>query len=63
VEVDAERVEGDLLVLDVRFGGLRHAVHAVWALGPDAEALSPPELREALATRAAATAARYTTGC
>jgi predicted DNA-binding transcriptional regulator YafY len=62
VAIDAERAEGDLLVLDVRFGDLAHAVGAIWALGPDAEVLSPPDLREALATRAAATAAHYPTG-
>lgn len=59
-EVVAEETDGDgRLVLDLRFGGLGHAVGVIWSLAPDAEALSPPELRAALATRAAATAALH----
>ena len=45
--------------VEIGFGGLGHAVHVLWGLGPDAEALDPPELRAALADRAAATARRY----
>ncbi|WP_069385579.1 helix-turn-helix transcriptional regulator [Cellulosimicrobium cellulans] len=47
------------LRLDVTFQDLRHAVWALWQLGTDAEALSPPSLRAALRDRAAALAARY----
>ncbi len=59
VVIDAERHAGDDIELDLRFGGLDHAVGALWALGPEVEALAPPELRTALAERAAATARRY----
>ncbi|XVU28160.1 helix-turn-helix transcriptional regulator [Actinoplanes sp. CA-054009] len=45
--------------LEVTFQDVRHAVWALWQLGPDAEALSPPALRAALHERAAAVAARY----
>jgi predicted DNA-binding transcriptional regulator YafY len=45
-------------VVRARFGGLRHAEKVLWAMAPQAEALDPPELREALRARAAATAAR-----
>ncbi|GAA3895010.1 hypothetical protein GCM10022244_01040 [Streptomyces gulbargensis] len=38
---------------------LRHAEWALWQLGPDAEALTPPELRTALRERAVAMAGRY----
>lgn len=56
VAVDAESVDGEWCVLDVRFGDLAHAVAVLWALAPDAEAVEPPELRAALAGRAAAVA-------
>ncbi len=56
VAVDAETVDGEWHVLDVRFGDRAHAEAVLWALAPDAEALDPPALREALADRAAATA-------
>jgi predicted DNA-binding transcriptional regulator YafY len=56
VAVDAESVDGEWCVLDVRFGDLAHAVAVLWALAPDAEAVGPPELRAALAGRAAAVA-------
>ncbi|XVV15347.1 helix-turn-helix transcriptional regulator [Actinoplanes sp. CA-131856] len=46
-------------LLEVTFQDLRHAVWALWQLGPDAEALSPPALRAALHDRAAAIVARY----
>jgi predicted DNA-binding transcriptional regulator YafY len=48
--------------LDVMFQDLRHAVWALWDLGMDAEALSPPSLRTALRHRAAALAGRYGNG-
>jgi predicted DNA-binding transcriptional regulator YafY len=57
--LDAERAVGDRLELDLRFGDIGHALVTVWAMGADAEALDPPELRAALAERAAATAALY----
>lgn len=47
------------LRLTIGYGDLAHAVAALWAVAPDAEALGPPELRDALRARAAATAARY----
>ncbi|QJW35166.1 helix-turn-helix transcriptional regulator [Cellulosimicrobium protaetiae] len=60
VSVHAESVADDgLLVLDVTFQDLRHAVWAVWQLGPDAEVLDPGPLRDLLRDRAVATARRY----
>ena len=62
VTVDAEHPDGDdpgALVLDVRFGDPAHAGKVLWELAPHVELLAPPELRAALADRAAATAARY----
>jgi predicted DNA-binding transcriptional regulator YafY len=47
------------LRLEVTFQDLRHAVWALWQLGADAEALTPPSLRAALRRRAATLAARY----
>lgn len=41
------------------FEDLRHATWALWQLGADAEALSPPALREALHTRARTLVERY----
>jgi predicted DNA-binding transcriptional regulator YafY len=62
-EVAAEQDDGDgWLRLDLEFAALDHALSVVWALGPDAEAIGPPELRAALIERAAATAARYVAG-
>ncbi|WP_433276455.1 helix-turn-helix transcriptional regulator [Pseudonocardia xinjiangensis] len=59
-QVIAEQVDGDgWLRLELEFTGLDHALGAVWALGPDAEAIEPPQLRAAVVERAAATAARY----
>ncbi|MGD9987440.1 helix-turn-helix transcriptional regulator [Pseudonocardia sp.] len=40
------------LVVDVVFGDLQHAERVMWSLAVDAEALDPPELREAIRTRA-----------
>jgi predicted DNA-binding transcriptional regulator YafY len=62
-EVAAEQDDGDgWLRLDLEFAALDHALSVVWALGPDAEAIGPPELRAALVERATATAARYVAG-
>jgi predicted DNA-binding transcriptional regulator YafY len=47
------------LRLELTFQDQRHAIWALWQLGPDAEALTPPWLRTALRERAAAIAARY----
>jgi predicted DNA-binding transcriptional regulator YafY len=47
------------LRLEVTFQDARHAEWALWQLGADAEALSPPTLRTALHARATALAARY----
>ncbi|MFC7623693.1 helix-turn-helix transcriptional regulator [Microlunatus sp. GCM10028923] len=55
-----EQAEPDgRLRLELTFQDQRHAVWALWQLGPDAEALAPPSLRTALHDRAAAIAARY----
>ena len=60
LEVAAEQDDGDgWLRLDLEFAALDHALSVVWALGPDAEAVRPPELRAALVQRATATASRY----
>ena len=47
------------LCVEVTFQDTRHAEWALWQLGPDAEAVSPPSLRAALHRRAAAMAERY----
>ncbi|MFF2083448.1 helix-turn-helix transcriptional regulator [Nocardia sp. NPDC058176] len=47
------------LRLELTFQDSRHAEWALWQLGSDAEALSPPQLRVALHDRATALAARY----
>ncbi|MFC7656045.1 helix-turn-helix transcriptional regulator [Pseudonocardia benzenivorans] len=44
--------QGEWLVVDVGFGDLTHAARVVWSLAVDAEALGPPELREAIRARA-----------
>ncbi len=48
-----------LLRLTVTFQDTRHAEWALWQLGTDAEALSPPALRTALRDRATALSTRY----
>lgn len=53
VKAQSPDVDG-WLRLDVTFQDSRHAEWAVWQLGADAEALSPPELRRSLYERAAA---------
>lgn len=58
--VRAEEPQRDGWVrLDVTFEDLRHAVWAVWQLGPDAEVLAPNSARGAMYERAEALAARY----
>ena len=47
------------LRLEVTYDGPDHAVQALWRLGDDAEVLAPATVRERLAARAAAMAARY----
>ncbi|MHA4773902.1 helix-turn-helix transcriptional regulator [Streptomyces sp. MSC1_001] len=60
VAVRAEEPEADgRLRVEVTFQDARHAEWALWQLGPDAEALTPPSLRAALHTRATALATRY----
>lgn len=59
VAVRREEVDGERLLMEVSFQDARHAVWALWQLGPDAEALAPASLRESLRDRAAAIAARY----
>ncbi|MBO4165360.1 MULTISPECIES: helix-turn-helix transcriptional regulator [Micromonospora] len=60
VAVRAEEPDTDgWLRLNVTFENLRHAIWAVWQLGADAEALSPPSLRAALGCRAATIAGLY----
>jgi predicted DNA-binding transcriptional regulator YafY len=39
-------------VVEARFGDLHHAVRVLWSLAPDAQALAPPELVDALRARA-----------
>ncbi|MFF2775428.1 helix-turn-helix transcriptional regulator [Streptomyces sp. NPDC058052] len=51
--------EDGRLRLELIFQDARHAEWALWQLGADAEALSPPSLRTALRARAAAVAALY----
>ncbi|HWS34607.1 MAG TPA: WYL domain-containing protein [Actinoplanes sp.] len=64
VAVRAEEQETDDWVrVEVTYQDLWHAEWALWRLGADAEALSPPGLRAALHDRAAAIAARYSTAC
>ncbi|MET9619559.1 WYL domain-containing protein [Streptomyces sp. NPDC006464] len=59
--VRAEEPDADgRLLLEVTFQDSRHAEWALWQLGMDAEALTPPALRTALRDRAAALATRYT---
>ena len=58
--VRAEEPDADgWLRLEVTYQDAWHAEWALWQLGLSAEALSPPSLRDALRTRAAAIAARY----
>ena len=60
VAVRAEEPDtGGWLRLNVIFENLRHAIWAVWQLGDDAEALSPPSLRVALGRRAVTIANLY----
>jgi predicted DNA-binding transcriptional regulator YafY len=60
IAVRSERAdEAGHLIMDVDFSGIEHAVAALWRMGPDAEALAPPALRQRLAARAAAMARRY----
>ncbi|GAA1582596.1 helix-turn-helix transcriptional regulator [Actinoplanes couchii] len=60
VAVRAEEQDtGDWVRLEVTYQDLWHAEWALWQLGAEAEALSPPSLRAALHDRAAAIAARY----
>jgi len=58
--VHTEKADTDgWLRLEATFQDLRHAVWAMWQLGADAEALTPPPLRSALHDRAATLAAGY----
>lgn len=50
---------GGRLRLTIGYGDLAHAVAAIWAVAPDAEALDPPDLRDTLHARATATVAGY----
>lgn len=55
-----ETAESDgRLRMELTFQDLRHAAWAIWKLGVDAEALSPPELRDVLHQHAVEIAARY----
>ncbi|HET8958075.1 MAG TPA: WYL domain-containing protein [Microcella sp.] len=58
-EVEAEVEAGDDEILTVEFDDLRHAVWAVWQLDTAAEVLAPPTVRDAVAERVRAIAARY----
>ncbi|MFB6576444.1 helix-turn-helix transcriptional regulator [Streptomyces sp. NPDC056402] len=58
--VRAEEPDPDgRLRLELTFQDSRHAEWALWQLGTDAEALTPPSLRASLRDRAADLAARY----
>ncbi|MFG2640176.1 helix-turn-helix transcriptional regulator [Streptomyces sp. NPDC048370] len=58
--VRAEEPDADgRLRLEVTFQDSRHAEWALWQLGTDAEALTPPSLRTALYNRAATMTAHY----
>ncbi|MFB7043069.1 MULTISPECIES: helix-turn-helix transcriptional regulator [unclassified Streptomyces] len=58
--VRAEEPDADgWLRLEVTFQDFRHAVWALWRLGTDAEALTPPSLRASLRDRAAELVSRY----
>ncbi|MFD3811061.1 helix-turn-helix transcriptional regulator [Rhodococcus sp. NPDC058639] len=58
--VRTEEPEADgRLRLEVTFQDLRHAEWALWQLGTQAEALTPPELRASLRSRAQTVAERY----
>jgi hypothetical protein len=57
--IEAHGVEAGWDVLSCDFGDVRHAAGVLWQLCPDVEVLDPPQLRAALAERAAATAARH----
>ncbi|MGW9447183.1 helix-turn-helix transcriptional regulator [Streptomyces sp. NPDC055632] len=58
--VRAEEPDADgRLRLEVTFQDFRHAVWALWRLGTDAEALTPPSLRASLRDRAAELVSRY----
>ena len=60
--VRAEEPEpGGWLRLEVTFQDLWHAEWALWQLGTNAEAITPPELRTSLHKRAQAVADRYRT--
>lgn len=54
-----EAADDGRILVEATFQDLRHAVWAVWQHGTDAEALAPPELRDALRERAVALASRY----
>ncbi len=61
--VRAEDPEPDDWVrLEVSFEDLRHAIWAVWPLGPDAEVVAPHALREAIVRRATSVLDRYRPG-
>jgi predicted DNA-binding transcriptional regulator YafY len=51
--------DGERPTVAARFDGLDHAYHALMGWGPAAEVLAPEELRERIASAAAATAALY----
>ncbi|MGE3285191.1 MAG: helix-turn-helix transcriptional regulator [Pseudonocardia sp.] len=57
VEVHGAEAGWDVVTCD--FGDVHHAAGVLWQLCPDVEALDPPQLRVALAERAAATVARH----
>ncbi|MGW4893095.1 helix-turn-helix transcriptional regulator [Kitasatospora sp. NPDC004240] len=62
--VRAEEPDPDgRLRLEVTFQDSRHAEWALWQLGTDAEALTPPSLRTRLHDRAAAMVGRYADPC
>lgn len=57
--LDEQPDRGGWLWLELTFGDAQHAAAVLWNAGADADVLAPGELRESLAERAAAMAARY----
>jgi predicted DNA-binding transcriptional regulator YafY len=51
--------DGDRPTVSARFEGLEQAFHSLLAYGPEAEVLSPPDLRDRIARAAEETAALY----
>jgi predicted DNA-binding transcriptional regulator YafY len=62
IEILAEVREGEWLVVEAEFRDLPHAQFCVWSLAGAAEALDPPELREAVRMRAQQMSSAHASG-